>query len=82
MSESGSDNLDDGNDAIVKNKKMAKNNKTTVDKIVQCEETDSDDIIPPSQITSHKTSRWHREQMKKVGIAKPKGKIINKQHIF
>ena len=47
--------------------------KPVIDSEVKCipETEDSDsDIIPSSQL---KTSRWHREKMKKVGIAKSKG---------
>ena len=67
------DSNEDSSNVTVRRKKQCKRVKISRKDQLASEDSDMD-VIPPSQNASHKTSRWNREKMKKVGIAKPKGK--------
>ena len=72
VSETCLDSNDDNTTLKPKKKKMQRKSQSTV--LMQGTSDDTDeDVIPSSQ---SKTSRWHREKMKKIGIAKPKGTSI------
>ena len=58
----------------IKKKAVLKRSQPKVCEQVSTDDTE-EDVIPSSQSKFLKTSRWHREKMKKVGIPKPKGNL-------